>query len=108
MLSRVRSEVLRDVLPSPDAVQIWDRGPAGSPQRLAWLPSWLPLGIDVMGGLLFADLRAGPLHGAVRSFFRDSGAGDRFACERGVKPPRRRPQTPPHLERQGQQLHAAA
>ncbi|MER7282052.1 hypothetical protein ABT369_47250 [Dactylosporangium sp. NPDC000244] len=78
LLSRTRNEVLRDVLPSPDAVQIWDREPAGSPQRLAWLPSWLPLGMDVMGGLLFADLRDGPLRGAVRSFSHDGGAGERI------------------------------
>jgi hypothetical protein len=78
MLFQHRNPVLSDLWPTPDAVQLWDREPAGTPHNLAWLPSWLPLGVDVLGGLLFADLRRGPLRGAVRSFFHDSGAGDRI------------------------------
>jgi cell wall assembly regulator SMI1 len=70
------NDAVSEVWPAPDSLQEWDREPAGSPQHIAWLPSWLPIAEDNMGGVLFADLRDGPLRGAVRSFFHGSGASE--------------------------------
>jgi cell wall assembly regulator SMI1 len=39
-----------------------------------WLPRWLPVAGDGMGGGLFVDLREGPLHGCLVEFSREDHA----------------------------------
>ncbi|MGC5018793.1 hypothetical protein [Micromonospora sp. DT47] len=50
--------------------------PAGTMKGgLYWLPRWLPVAGDGMGGGLFMDLREGPLHGCLVEFTREDHAG---------------------------------
>jgi cell wall assembly regulator SMI1 len=70
----------RDVYPAPLRAQL-DRfvdeqtaQPAGTLPRhsgLLWLPLWLPVAEDQMGGGLFTDLRGGPQHGCVLVYAND-------------------------------------
>ncbi|MCT9007333.1 SMI1/KNR4 family protein [Streptomyces rhizosphaerihabitans] len=66
---------MRDTVPPPlaDALEVWlarcgqDRAGTYYPHDVTplWLPQWLPVGGDAMGGGLFVDLRAGDQYGCV-------------------------------------------
>lgn len=52
------------------------RQPAGTVplhSGFVWLPPWLPLAADGMGGGLFVDLRGGPRYGCVMVYAKDGG-----------------------------------
>ncbi|MET7424804.1 SMI1/KNR4 family protein [Dactylosporangium sp. NPDC005555] len=53
-------------------VERYENEPAGTPNGAFWLPSRLPFALNGGGVGLFIDLRAGPLHGCVVPYFRDS------------------------------------